>query len=223
MMDTRSKRIIGIFIPILILVMAALLLYFIFTSLNSSFQNVFEPIEQANQQLATQVNQILNPTPTIIPDPITIIHEVRSLSRLETIQYSVEKIITADNGNVIFDQLFGDKLLFVAHGIVIAGIDMGKITAEDIWMEDIVLHIKLQEAEIFIATIDNDKSYVYDRDLGLLTRGEINLETLARQAAEDEIEKAAIEDGILEQALENAHSFLYNFFRMLDFEEVYFE
>lgn len=190
---------------------------------NNSINQMLQPIEEANQLIATQVNSILNPTPTIIPDPITIVHEVRSLSRLETIQYSVEKIITADNGNVIFDQLFGDKLLFVAHGVVIAGVDLGKITADDIWMEDGILHVKIPESEIFIATLDNDKSYVYDRDLGLLTHGDIKLETLARQAAEDEIESAAIDDGILEQAQDNAEVFLDNFLRIFGYEEIYFE
>ena len=182
-MKDSNKKIFSIILPLLLLVLIVSLFILIFIRLNYSIEKAFQPIELANEQIATQVNQMLNPTPTIIPDPITIIHEVRSLSRLETIQYSVEKIITADSGNVIFDQLFGDKLLFVAHGVVIAGIDLGKITNEDLWMEDIVLHIDLPEPEIFIATIDNDKSYVYDRDIGFLKRGNIELETLARQAA----------------------------------------
>ena len=52
-------------------------------------------------------------------------------------------------------------------------------------------------AEVFIATLDNQKSYVYDRETGIFTKGVNDLETLARQAAEQEILKAAMEDGIL--------------------------
>ena len=221
--NNKQKIVISIAIPILIIFLIIILFIRIDTHVNDSITQMLQPIEEANQQIANQINSILNPTPTIIPDPITIIHEVRSLSRLETIQYSVEKIITADNGNVIFDQLFGDKLLFVAHGIVIAGVDLGKITADDIWMDGGILHVKMPESEIFIATLDNDKSYVYDRDLGLFTHGDIELETLARQAAEDEIESAAINDGILDQAQDNAEMFLVNFLSMFGYKEIYFE
>ena len=40
-------------------------------------------------------------------------------------------------------------------------------------------------------------------------------ETLVRQNAEDEIRKAAIEDGILEQAQTNAEAYLFKFFAAL--------
>ena len=123
----------------------------------------------------------MHPTPTIIPDPATYITQVRALSRLETIQYSIEKVITAEIGQGTFGFLFGDKLLFVAHGTVIAGIDMGKMNPEDMRLDNGVLHVRLPASEIFIATLDNDKSYVYDRQTGALTRGDQDLETTARR------------------------------------------
>ena len=65
--------------------------------------------------LATQISEVLNPTPTILPDPVSIIHDVRTLARLETIQYSIEKVVTADSGQQDLAILFGDRLIFVAH------------------------------------------------------------------------------------------------------------
>jgi hypothetical protein len=62
----------------------------------------------------------------------SIIHEVRTLARLETIQYSVEKVITADSGREDLKALFGDKLLFVAHGDVTAGINLEKLGLRDV-------------------------------------------------------------------------------------------
>jgi hypothetical protein len=70
--------------------------------------------------------------------------------------------------------------------------------------------------------LDSDQTYIYDRDLGVLSRGDVNLETAARQAAEVEIEKAALEDGILEQADRNAENYLYRLLRELGFGEVIF-
>lgn len=181
------------------------------------------PVQELSQSVSTQVANVLNPTPTVIPDPVTIVHEVRSMARLETIQYSVEKIITAETRQGLFGFLVGDRLLFVAHGTVIAGVDLQKLQPEDLRIEAGVLYVTLPPAEIFVATLENDKSYVYDREQGVLTRGDQSLETVARQAAEDEIEKAALADGILNQAQINAENFLYRFFLQLGFPEVIFE
>jgi len=199
--------------------------YFIVQTVRESAQAAtapFQQVNQANQALQTQVSNLLNPTPTIIPDPITYINEVRALARLETIQYSIEKVITGETGGGTFQALFGDKILFVGHGTVIAGIDMGKLQPEDMRFENGVLTVKLPPAEIFIATLDNEKSYVYDRETGILAKPDVNLETLVRQRAEEEIRAAAINDGILEQAQANAEAYLFKFFAALGYPNTIF-
>ena len=185
-------------------------------------ENALGPVNEMTGGLATQVNQFLNPTPTVLPDPVTIIRDVRTIARLETIQYSVEKVVTADKGQGSLEFLFGDELIFVAHGVVIAGVDLGEMSADDFWLDSGILYVNLPPTEIFIATLDNDKSYVYDRDTGLFTKGDIHLETAARQVAEDEIEKAALEDGILDLAQVNAEAYLFRFLRTLGFPDVIF-
>jgi len=199
--------------------------YFIVQTVRESAQAAtapFQQVNQANQALQTQVSNLLNPTPTIIPDPVTYINEVRALARLETIQYSIEKVITGETGGGTFQALFGDKILFVGHGTVIAGIDMEKLQPEDMRFENGVLTVKLPPAEVFIATLDNDKSYVYDRNTGILAKPDVNLETLVRQRAEEEILKAAIEDGILQQAQVNAEAYLFKFFAALGYPNTIF-
>ena len=208
-------------ILVLVLILGALfvgLTWFI----RSATDQALSPLNEANDQLKTQVSNLLNPTPTILPDPVTIITEVRSLARLETIEYTVEKVITAEIGQGELAFLFGDKLLFVAHGSVIAGIDLEKLKAEDIWLEGETLYVELPPAEIFVATLDNEKSYVYDRETGLFTHGATDLETQARQVAEAEIYKAAIEDGILEQAQQNAENYMARLLRSLGYNTVIF-
>jgi hypothetical protein len=171
--------------------------------------------------IATQVEQIFNPTPTIYPDPVTVVLQVRALARLESAQYTIEKVITAETGQEMLGGLFGDRLLFVAHGDVIAGVDLSKMQATDITVTpDGRATVILPAPEIFVATLDNDQSYVYDRQTGLLTRGDANLETQARQVAEQEIERAALEDGILDLASRNAASFIESLLISLGFEDV---
>jgi hypothetical protein len=212
-------------LSVLIIGVVLVAAYFIVQTVRQSAQAAtapFQQVNQANQALQTQVSNLLHPTPTIIPDPVTYINEVRALARLETIQYSIEKVITGETGGGTFQALFGDKILFVGHGTVIAGIDMSKLQPEDMRFQDGVLRVKLPPAEVFIAALDNEKSYVYNRDTGILAKPDINLETLVRQRAEEEILKAALEDGILEQAQTNAEAYLFKFFSALGYPNTIF-
>jgi hypothetical protein len=215
-----KKLILWLLGAICLLVVIGLGVAFAFRSFT---QQALAPITDTTSTLQTQIAKVLNPTPTILPDPVTIINEVRSLAHLETIQYSIEKIITAEVGQEIFGPLFGDRLLFVAHGVVVAGIDLNKLEASDLNLQGGKLMVKLPDAEIFITAVDNEKSYVYDRQTGLFTKGEQDLETLARQAAEEEIYQAALDDGILNQASVNAEAYLLKLFGVLGYKDVIFE
>lgn len=214
-MEEKRGTIIGIAI-LLVVIWAA---YAVVQNVKQATGELVSPVNA----LGTQAAQVFNPTPTILADPVTIIHDVRSLARLETIHYSLEKVITAETGQGELDFLFGDKLIFIAHGEVIAGMDMAKLEEEDLTLRNGVLNVTLPPAEIFVATLDNDKSYVYDRDTGLFSKGNVNLETLARQTAEETILEAALEDGILEQAEVNAENYLAKLFRTLGYPDVVFE
>ena len=214
-----GKSAIGFLVLLAVVAFAA---YVIIQQVQDTASQALQPYAQANAALQTQVSDLINPTPTIIPDPVTYINEVRALARLETIQYSVEKVITAEIGQGTLGAFFGDRLLFVAHGIVIAGIDLSKLNPEDLQLQGDALTVRLPQTEIFVATLDNDKSYVYDRETGIFTHGDTNLETTARQAAEQEIAKAALEDGILDLAQQNAEVFMEKFFEMLGYDNVVF-
>jgi len=206
----------------LVLVLVGAGVYLV-TSVQRTLSAQLLPVKEMAGSLSTQVAEVLHPTPTIIPDPVTIVHEIRSLARLETIKFSLEKIITAETRQGVFAWLVGDSLLFVAHGEVIAGVDLNKLSPENLRLEDDVLFVTLPEAEIFVVAIDNKQSYVYDRDTGIFTHGEVNLETEARRAAEMEIEQSALDDGILDLAAQNAESFLGRLFVDLGYSKVVFE
>jgi len=166
-------------------------------------------------------------TPTIRMNPATIIHEVLPLSRLETVSYSVEKVVTVEKNQQGLADILGldEKLLFVAHGKVIAGIDLSELVLEDINVTDNTVILALPEPEIFISTLDNDQSYVYDHERGMLNRvfeEQSEMETTARQAAEDAIEEAAIADGILDTAKLNGQQYIRSLILALGYENVYF-
>ena len=212
-----------IILLIVLLVATIGAIIFLTVGIRQTIAATFSPIQEANQTISDQVNQLLHPTPTVLPDPVTIIRDVQSMARLETIQYTVEKVITAEINQGVFGSLFGDKLLFVAHGYVIAGVDLSKLSVEDLVLDGDVLRVNLPDAEVFVATLNNDDSYIYDRTTGLFRKSDPDLETDARQAAEEEILKAALEDGILGQAQVNAEAFLERLFNDLGYDYVIFE
>jgi len=177
------------------------------------------PVVSVPQAIGTQVQQVLNPTPTIIASPVTVIRQIRSLSRLETVSYKIEKVITAQNGEGPLGFLFEDKLLLVAVGEVIAGVDLGRMADPDVQVVDNAVTVRLPSSEIFIATLNNDDTFVYDRQTGLLGQ-QVDLETLARQTAEDEILRAAIADGILDTAQKNGEQVIRKLLEALGFEDI---
>lgn len=171
--------------------------------------------------VSTQINQILNPTPTLIADSQTVVRQVQSLSRLETASYTIEKVITAESGEGPLGFLFRDRLLLVAQGQVIAGVDLSRLRPDDVRVSGTSVFVTLPAAEIFVATLDNDETYVYERQTALLGQ-QVDLETLARQEAESRILEAALEDGILSLAQQNAERTVEGLLRALGFEEVVF-
>jgi hypothetical protein len=216
---------------ILILIVLAAGVYFIVQTVRESTAAAadaakapFQQVNQANQALQTQVAQIRNPTPTIIVDPATYISEIHALARLETLQYSAEQVVTCEiNQQGPLAVFLGDKVLFVGHGIVIAGIDMEKMQPTDMRLGGDTLYVRLPPAEILVATLDNDKSYVYDRQTGPFASPDLNLETSCRQAAEEKIRQSVLEDGILNQAQTNAENYLFKFFTTLGYKNIQFE
>ena len=135
----------------------------------------------------------------------TVVEMIRQLSRLETVEYSLDKIVEGERQSAYLpDFLAGDKLLLVAHGEVIAGVDLGQLKAGDVRVNGDSVHVRLPAAQIFTTRIDNTRTRVYSRSTGLLVASDPNLESNVRQAAEQQIAQAALDDGIVEKARQNA-------------------
>lgn len=171
-------------------------------------------------------NLFLPATPVILPNASTIVREINDLARLETASYEMEKVITADSGQEGLLEFFvGESMVFVANGKVFAGVDLSKMTEQDLVVVDPdTVMVRLPAAEIFsdIPVLDNNKSYVADRDTGLLTQADAELETRVRQAAEQAILEAAQGSDILDRANFNAQQYMGGFLEGLGFTEVIF-
>ena len=81
----------------------------------------------------------------------TVVNKIQRLQRLETVNYSLDKIVEGDRqSSVLPDFLVGDKLLLVVHGNVIAGIDLSQLTTSDVQIQkDATIQVHLPPAQDF--------------------------------------------------------------------------
>lgn len=165
---------------------------------------------------------VKSPTPTINRSAL-VIQEMRQLSRIETTSYSVQTVIEAGiEGNVFEELLFGDRILLIAHGTIIAGMDLETLHTDDVVVSEDGQQVRIQAPppQIFNVFLDNEKTRVYDRQQGWLASTDKDLETQARQRAEQEILLAACEGGIMQRATADGRRTLEQLLQMLNFERV---
>lgn len=150
-----------------------------------------------------------------------VVQRIQRLQRLETVVYSMEKIVTGAQDSAYLPKfLGGDRILLIVHGEVTAGIDLAKLDGSRINIDGRRIEIELPAAEIFSTRIDNERTRVYSRETGLFTTPDPNLESEARREAERQIGQSAIASGILKTASANAHASLSGLLEGLGFETV---
>lgn len=151
----------------------------------------------------------------------SVVTQIKSLHRLETTSFTIEKVIEAGTqGNIFENILFGDNILLIAHGNIIAGFDLSKLQSSGVTVKNLSLDITLPPPEILVSSLDENQTKVYDRKLGLLTKGDPNLESKVRLAALTSIRQAACDADILSIASDNARKQLQTTFTTAGFKEV---
>jgi hypothetical protein len=146
-------------------------------------------------------------TTTLDTSAPAVVERIRKLSRLETVVYSIDKIVQGDREYPVLPSfLTGDKLLLIAHGEVMAGIDLSQLQPADVTIRKDTVSIHIPAPQVLSTRIDNQQTRVYSRLTGLLVTPDPNLESVVRQAAEQQITQAAISEGILDKARQNAQA-----------------
>jgi hypothetical protein len=154
----------------------------------------------------------------------TVVDRIQRLQRLETVVYTMDKLVTGAKENPIFpDFLAGDRLLMMVHGEVVAGIDFANLKPGDVRVDGKEIHLHLPASQVFRTRIDSAKTRVYSRQTGWLAPTDPNLETQVRQEAERELQEAALADGILQTAQQNAGSTIKSLLQGLGFEKIDFD
>jgi hypothetical protein len=154
-------------------------------------------------------------------DQPTVVRRIQQLQRLETVSYTMDKIISGARDNPYLPKfLAGDRILLVVHGEVVAGVNLANIRSTDVSVQGHNISLRLPPAEVFSTRIDNAKSRVYSRDTGLFSSPDPDLESEVRQEAERQLQQSALVDGILKSADQNARSTISSMLTGLGFTQV---
>ena len=153
----------------------------------------------------------------------TVVRQIQQLQRLETVSYTMDKIISGEHSNAYLPKfLAGDRLLLVVHGEVVGGINLTSVQPGDILIQGQKVKVHLPPAEVFSTRIDNARTKVYSRDTGLFSSPDPNLESEVREEAERQLQQDALQDGILKIATDNARGTISGMLKGFGFQEVDF-
>jgi hypothetical protein len=148
----------------------------------------------------------------------TVVQQVQTLSDLVTVKYVLEKVVILEDA-----KWYGEnRVLLLAHGVVKAGIDLQRLSTNDLVISDKVITLRLPPPQITDAYLDDQQTRVIDHDTGLLRVFDKDLEQTARANAVSDISRAARADGILDEADKRARLELELFLRQAGFEKVEF-
>lgn len=174
-----------------------------------------------NGPLARVANLIAGRTTSSDNSVPAVVEKIQHLSRLETVVYSLDTVVEGDKSSpVLPDVLAGDKLLLIVHGQSIAGIDLAQLKSEDVKIDAQSIRVNLPASQLFVTSLDNEHTRVYSRTTGLLVQADQNLESDTRAKAQQQLQQAALSDGILDAARKNARATVTALLYSLGFQHV---
>ena len=153
-----------------------------------------------------------------ISTPVVLLAKVQNLNHLVTVKYVLEKVVVYDDA-----KWYGDnRVLFIAHGVAKAGIDLSMLQAGDIQIADKKISVALPPARITDVYLDDHRSEVVERSTGLLRAFDKDLEQNARMQVWEYLREAATKNGVSTDATERAKVELTALLQQLGFTEVEF-
>lgn len=154
-----------------------------------------------------------------------VVQRIQRLNRLESVVYSLDTIVEGSRSSAVLpDLLAGDRILLVVHGQATAGIDLSQLKPEDVRITENdgvrTIHVTLPPSQLFLTALDNQHTRVYARSTGILVPVDQNLESETRAKAEQQLQQAALGDGILDAASKNARATITTLLYSLGFQKV---
>jgi hypothetical protein len=175
-------------------------------------------------QVLPIVGPLLGEKPPRTTTGPVVVEGIQELDQLATVRWTESVPVTRETGGDILDRLFsGEQVIVIATGNVEAGVDLGDIHKDDVSVNGDSVTIDLPKPEILSASLDEEMTRVYDRDLSPLNiRPDDQLVEEARLQAIQKIKGVARENEILDTAKQNAEVSIRAFVTTLGLDEVRF-
>ncbi len=151
-----------------------------------------------------------------------VIERIRSLATLTTVEAVAYTTIEKGVDQGWLTWATGDSISLFAVARIGAGVDLNKLTEQDIIANPTLgtVTVLLPAAEVTYVSVDNEATHVYNRDTGVFTKGDPQLETEARRAAEEILVGQVLEQGLLDQAAAEAEIVLRGFLEALGYTDI---
>ncbi len=175
-------------------------------------------------QVLPIVGPLLGEKPPRTTTGPVVVEGIQELDQLATVRWTESVPVTRETGGDLLDRLFsGEQVIVIATGNVEAGVDLGDIHKDDVSVNGDSVTIDLPKPEILSASLDEEMTRVYDRDLSPLNiRPDDQLVEEARLQAIQKIKGVARENEILDTAQQNAEVSIRAFVTTLGLDEVRF-
>jgi hypothetical protein len=169
-------------------------------------------------------------TETVDRSSPVVLKAIEDLERFQAATGHFEVIVDVEKDTrFVPSAIRGERVLFVAVGTVEAGVDFSGLDEDAVQVTDDrrTVELELPHAEFFGATVDPTRSYVYDRDRGLIDRvaslfqdNPSSEQELYLLAEEKLLASARDSSGILARAERNTRRMLTGLLRALGFTSV---
>jgi hypothetical protein len=154
----------------------------------------------------------------------SVVEQVRNVAQLTTVEVVESTLIEKGNDFGWLNWARGDRIFMFVVAEIGAGIDFERFYSGsfDVDGGTGTVTVEMPPAEITYVALDNEQTQVIDRSTGVLAAGDPQLESDARQVAEQVLRQSAIEAGILDNADRNARTVIEGLLLELGYSQVVF-
>jgi hypothetical protein len=176
----------------------------------------------SDDEVAAEEVQEPTPTPTLNERAEEIVRQLRSLMEIETAYHSAQTVIDVETEGGRLSRFFtGDRILLIAHGNVIAGVDLGSLDGNSVEVfSDSRIQVTLPDSQILISELDEQRTQIVDRDTGVFSGGDQELEAEAYEEAKRMIIQSACEHDILRRAADDADFRIRLLLQTMGFDDI---
>ena len=132
-----------------------------------------------------------------------VLQEITAMGKLELVKYNFKDVVEQE---IVKLWLPNAKAVLIVQGEAIGCIDLTKVNIADITSQQETLVVHMPEPELCVFKIDHEKSKVYNTEYAFTEEAKLVQE--AYKQAEKQIQKSALDMGILKQTEENATKIL---------------